>query len=144
MSRDIFTNTRLGIQPTQKQWGCTCCSAAPLDCRSVKNGWQQDTWKAVVWWAEVGRSQIGQAEGTCCRHTEEQFRVMRHGWKILGNNIRGKTNTVWSNKGGKCGAQSHEEAALQISTFAKQQSLSQIALATSIHWVSWLISYQTF
>lgn len=30
----------------------------------------------------------------------------------------------------KCGAQSHEEAALQISTFAKQQSLSQIALAT--------------
>lgn len=62
----------------------------------------------------MGRSQIGQAEGTRGRHIEEQFQVMKHGYRILGNNIRGRTGLVWSNQSSKGVVQPGEEAAFQI------------------------------
>jgi hypothetical protein len=71
----------------------------------------------------MGRSEIGQAEGTCCRHIKEQFPVMKHVCKILRNDIRGKTNPVWSNRNSK-GVQPGGETAFQIATDFVKSSLS--------------------
>ena len=49
---------------------------------------------------------------------------MKHGYRILGNNIRGKTGPLWSNQSGKGVVQPGEEEAFQIATALVKSSHS--------------------